>query len=156
MSDFVVTPDGGGAIAFTAFAGDGSDLLVAGKYWRVRPRKHTPEYGRDEYKGPQQAGKNIRRSMFDCMNIDNISVLYVATSISGVITAQETDQAAMLNIVNGCVLSLPDYGATLPSCECYEFEPVLFNDGTMVKATGFGSPATYRLKAMMRFRQLRQ
>jgi len=150
-----ITPNGGSAITFTAFTGDGSDLLAANKFWRNRPRILTPQYGRDEFKGPYAAGKNMRRNNFDSRWIDNITVLYVDISEANVLTNIENDKAAIMNVQGGCVLALPGWPATIPTCECYDFEPMLYVDGQVVKPTGLGTPATWRAKVMMRFKQLR-
>ena len=157
MSNFIITPNGGSAIPFAKLAGDGSDLAAAGKVWRTRPRASTPNYGIDAYKGPAQDGKNLRRHGFDECSIDNISVLYIATSPAAVVAAWLADLVLIMNIQGGCVLTLPDYPNPFNRCECMLNEPVRFADGALVKPTGFGGGSpTYRMKIMMRFVQMEQ
>jgi hypothetical protein len=156
MSNFIITPGGGSAIPFAKLAGDGTDLGAAGKLWRTRPRAGTPVFGIDAYKGPAQAGKNVRRHDFDQCVIDNISVLYIATSPANVVAAWLADVTAIMNASNGCVLNLPDYASAFNRCECTLCEPVPYSGGAVVKRTGFGSPNTYRMKVMMSFIQMEQ
>lgn len=155
MADLIITPSGSGAISLSVFVGDGSDLLTAGKFWLNRPAAMTPKYGREEFKGPQQEGRSMRRSNFDCQWIENIELQYVNTSAAAVLADFQGDQDSLMDVEGGCEMALPDWPDSFPACECYEFEPIVFHDGDLIKPTGVGSPATVRMKVRARFKQLR-
>lgn len=151
MADFTITPDGGSAITFSLLTTAATG--TAGKYWILLPRARTPKYPIQQIKASNTSGLGVSRSGWSGLDLDNIEVMYINTSASGILSAWNTDRNNMMNIINGCVLSLPDYPATLPCCECIQNEQKIFRDGRIIKPTG--ASAMYRMHVLMGFLQLR-
>ncbi|HYG78678.1 MAG TPA: hypothetical protein VEK08_27000 [Planctomycetota bacterium] len=151
MANFVITPNGGSAITFAQMT-DGCTAVV-NKYWITRPRPRTPVYGLHTGKGSGVSGLWVKRNNFGGRIIDNIEVLYVQASEALCISAFEADLAAMMNVIGGNVLSIPDFTSTFKACECQVFEPLMDGKGRIIKPTHQGG--TYRLRAVMQFYQMR-
>lgn len=107
-----ITPSTGSAILLT----DGCNFGAAGKYLNMSPKIGRREYERVPITVPGISGTDTKNFGYRKQRLE-FSAFYVSTSASAVVTAIETDNAAV-----NAYLSTIAYGNTWTYCQCVRFE----------------------------------